>query len=314
LSRERKRSLDMVGAPATSVHVPAATPNLLTRPLGSLKAFAEILLRSKEALFGFAVTVTYLATALVIELSDIFHFKVLPYSIIATSGPLLSPPSLVHFFGTDERGLDLFSRIVSATPYDVSISYVVVGSALLVGLLLGGYAGLRGGILDELLMWLTDAFFALPVLLIALAISAIVGTGLDGVTLALMVVWWPPYARLARGEALKVAHQNYIEAARLSGQKARRVLFKHVIPNISGTMLVYATLDIGTVLLTYSGLTFLGLGIHPPTPDWGAMISADLDYVLSAPWVAIIPGLVISLGVIGFSLLGDGIRDVTESR
>jgi peptide/nickel transport system permease protein len=132
--------------------------------------------------------------------------------------------------------------------------------------------------------------------------------------LAMMVVWWPPYARLARGEALKVAHQNYIEAARLSGQKGRSTLLRHVLPNISGTMLVYATLDIGTVILVYSGLTYLGLGSHPPTPDWGQMVATYNDYVLSYPWLAIIPGLVISLGVIGFSLLGDGIKETLGVR
>jgi peptide/nickel transport system permease protein len=119
---------------------------------------------------------------------------------------------------------------------------------------------------------------------------------------------------LARGEALKVAHQNYIEAARLSGNGHRKILFRHVLPNISGTMLVYATLDIGTVILVYSGLTYLGLAVHPPTPDWGEMVSDYHSYILSAPWLALFPGLVISLGVIGFSLLGDGVKDALERR
>jgi peptide/nickel transport system permease protein len=277
-------------------------------------AFGRILRQSKEALFGFTIVLVYLVTGALVELSDIFRFKLLPYSVTGASGPPLSPPSLAHVFGTDNLGRDLFSRIVSATPYDIALGYVVVGSALVIGIFLGGFAGLRGGLLDETLMRLTDSFFALPVLLIALVIAAIVGTGLNGVAIALVVVWWPPYARLARGEALKVAHQNYIEAARLSGQSSFRILLKHVIPNISGTMVVYATLDIGTVILTYSGLTFLGLGVHPPTPDWGEMISDNLDYVLAAPWLAILPGLVISLGAIGFSLLGDGVKESSEMR
>jgi len=129
-----------------------------------------------------------------------------------------------------------------------------------------------------------------------------------------MITWWPPYARLARGESLKVAHQNYIEAARLSGQKAHRILIRHVLPNISGTMLIYATLDIGTVILVYSGLTFLGLGNKPPAPDWGQMVASYNGWLLTDPWLAIIPGLVISVGVIGFSLLGDGVKDTLGIR
>lgn len=279
------------------------------------RSFFRLLRKSREAVLGFAIVAAYLTAAVVVELSDLLRFRVLPYSVVLASGPTLAPPSFAHLLGTDNLGRDLFSRMLSATPYDVAIGYVVVGSALFVGLLLGGYAGLRGGILDELLMRFTDIFFALPVLLIALVIAAVLNSqGLTATAVALMIVWWPPYARLARGEALKVAHQNYIEAAKLSGQGSVRMLFRHVIPNISGTMLVYATLDLGTVLLTYSGLTFLGLGVHPPTPDWGAMITTYKDYILSAPWLAFFPGLTISLGVIGFSLLGDGIKEAREAR
>lgn len=287
----------------------------LKNATAGLRSFGRLLRKSREALLGFAIVLAYLSVAIVIELSDVLRFNILPYSVVQSSGPVLSPPSFAHPLGTDNLGRDLFSRMLSATPYDVAIGYVVVGTALVVGLLLGGYAGLRGGILDELLMRFTDVFFALPVLLIALVIAAVLNSqGLTETAIALMIVWWPPYARLARGESLKVAHQNYIEAAKLSGQGSVRMLFRHVIPNISGTMLVYATLDLGTVLLTYSGLTFLGLGVHPPTPDWGAMITTYKDYILSAPWLAFFPGLTISLGVIGFSLLGDGIKEAREAR
>jgi len=185
---------------------------------------------------------------------------------------------------------------------------------VVIGGLLGGLAGLRGGLMDEFLMRVTDVFFALPVLLVAIVIGAVLGGGIVNMGIALTITWWPPYARLARGESLKVAHQNYIEAARLSGQRPRRILFRHVLPNISGTMLVYATLDIGTVILVYSGLTFLGLGNRPPAPDWGQMVAAYNGYVLTDPWLAIIPGIIISVGVIGFSLLGDGIKDTLGIR
>jgi peptide/nickel transport system permease protein len=284
---------------------------------GRVHGALSLITKTTESVAGFAIVGLFLATAAVVGVASLFNIQVTPYSPEPPPNQVSQvflPPSMTHFFGTDNLGRDLFSRIVSATPYDFSVGFLVVGSAVLVGAVLGGYAGLRGGLLDELLMRFTDIFFALPVLLIAMVVGAVIGGGITNMMLALMIVWWPPYARLARGEALKVAHQNYIEASRLSGGKPKRILFRHVLPNISGTMLVYATLDVGTVILTYSGLTFLGLGYHPPTPDWGQMVSAYNGYVLTAPWLAIIPGLVISLGVIGFSLLGDGIKETLGIR
>ncbi len=282
-----------------------------------MRGALKIMTRNKESAAGFAIVLAFIFAAALVQVSSWLNFQVTPYSPNPAPNLVSAtflPPSFAHPFGTDNLGRDLFSRIVAATPYDFMIGFVVVGSAVLVGALLGGYAGLRGGILDELLMRFTDVFFALPVLLIAMVVGAILGGGITNMSIAMLVVWWPPYARLARGEALKVAHQNYIEAARLSGQKPRRMLLRHVLPNISGTMLVYSTLDVGTVILVYSGLTFLGLGNKPPAPDWGQMVAAYHGYVLSAPWLAVIPGLIISLGVIGFSLLGDGIKETLGVR
>lgn len=283
-------------------------------PFRRLKNLLRLLTRNKESTLGLAIVLVFLLTAIVVEVSNIFHFQILPHSPIDGYAAGADPPSLSFPFGTDNIGRDLFSRIVSATPYDVAIGYAVVAFALVIGALLGGYAGIRGGLLDEVLMRVTDIFFALPALVLAMVIGAVLGSTVTDMMVALVIVWWPPYARLARGEALKIAHQNYIEAARLSGQRSRRVLLRHVIPNISPIMLVYATLDIGTVILFYSGLTYVGLAAHPPTPDWGEMIKDYHGYILSAPWLAIFPGLVISLGVIGFSLLGDGLKETQEAR
>jgi len=272
---------------------------------------------NKESLVGLLIVLAFVVTAIVMEAATLLNLQITPYPANPSPNQVSQPfltPSLSHLFGTDNLGRDLFSRILTATPYDFMIGFLVVGVAVLVGALLGGYAGLRGGILDEILMRFTDIFFALPVILIGMVVGAALGGGITNMSVALMVVWWPPYARLARGEALKVAHQNYIEASRLSGQKPRPILLKHVLPNISGTLLVYGTLDIGTVILVYSGLTFLGLGNRPPAPDWGQMVAAYHGYVLSDPWLAIIPGLIISLGVIGFSLLGDGVKDTLGIR
>ena len=163
-------------------------------------------------------------------------------------------------------------------------------------------------------MRFTDVIFALPALVLAMSIGVALGPGVTNMMIALMIIWWPPYARLARGEALRVAHQNYIEAARLSGLGTMKILFKHVLRNIVVTMLVYATLDIGTVILVYSGLSYLGLSVRPPQSDWGEMVSSYQDYLITAPWLPVIPGAIIALGVIGFSLLGDGLRDALEAR
>jgi len=271
--------------------------------------------KSKEALIGGIIALVFILIAAMVTVSDLLGIQITPYDPIQQNvGPALAPPSLVHFMGTDIEGRDLFSRIIVATPNDVAVSLIVVGVALAVGIIIGSVAAFRGGLLDEALMRFTDVIFALPALVLAMAIGVTLGPGVTNMMVALMIIWWPPYARLARGEALRVAHQNYIEAARLSGMGTTKILFKHVFRSILITMLVYATLDIGTVILVYSGLSYLGLSVRPPQPDWGEMVSSYQDYLITAPWLPVVPGFIIALGVIGFSLLGDGIRDALEAR
>ena len=275
----------------------------------------QLFRRSKEALVGGIIALGILLMAAVVTVADLLGVRITPYDPIQQNvGPALAPPSLLHLMGTDNLGRDLLSRIIVATPNDVSVSLAVVGVALAAGAIIGSVAAFHGGLLDEALMRFTDVIFALPALVLALAIGVTLGPGVTNMMVALMIIWWPPYARLARGEALRVAHQNYIEAARLSGMGTAKILFKHVFRSILVTMLVYATLDIGTVILVYSGLSYLGLSVRPPQPDWGEMVSSYQDYLITAPWLPVIPGFVIALGVIGFSLLGDGIRDALEAR
>ena len=265
---------------------------------------------NKGALAGAIVVAIFIVTALAVFISSLLHGIVTPYNPIQQDvGPALASPSWAHLMGTDELGRDIFSRVVAATPNDLAVSFTVIGFSLLLGALLGTYAAFHGGLVDEALMRLTDIFFAIPALVLAMAIGIALGPGLTNMTIALMMIWWPPYARLARGEALKIAHQNYIEAARLSGAGRFTVLFEHALPNISMTLLVYASLDVGTVILIYAGLSYLGLAVRPPLPDWGQMVSAYQDYMVSAPWLPLFPGLALALGVIGFSLLGDGLKD-----
>jgi len=271
--------------------------------------------RSKEALIGGIIALGILLMAMVVTVADLLGIRITPYDPVQQNvGPALAPPSLLHLMGTDNLGRDLLSRIIVATPNDMAVSLAVVGVALAVGAVIGSVAAFQGGLLDEALMRFTDVIFALPALVLAMAIGVTLGPGVTNMMVALMIIWWPPYTRLARGEALRVAHQNYIEAARLSGMGTARILFKHVFRSILLTLLVYATLDIGTVILVYSGLSYLGLSVRPPQPDWGEMVSSYQDYLITAPWLPVLPGFIIALGVIGFSLLGDGIRDALEAR
>jgi peptide/nickel transport system permease protein len=266
--------------------------------------------KDKGALAGAIVVFAFFFTAVSVAIANFLGVRITPYNPLQINvGPTLASPSLAHLFGVDQLGRDVFSRMVAATPSDFQICVVVVAFSLVIGIPLGSFAAYRGGLVDEGLMRLTDIFFALPALILAMAISVALGTGTTNMMIALMIIWWPPYARLARGETLKIMHQNYVEAARLSGAGRLRTLFDHVIPNIFTTMLVYATLDIGAVILVYSGLSYVGLGVQPPYSDWGQMVSSSQDYALSAPWLPLFPGLIIALVVIGFSLLGDGIKD-----
>lgn len=269
--------------------------------------------RNMEMVIGGGIVLLFTVVSVVVETAQLLHIRITPYSPLQLNvGPALSSPSLQYPFGTDQFGRDVFSRIIAATPFGFSIGFMVVGVAMVVGVGVGCFAGFRGGLFDEALMRTTDVFFAIPALILAIAIVARLGPGLLTVTLALIIVWWPAYARLSRGETLKVAHQNYIEASRTSGFGTVRIVIHHVIPNIFLTLLVYATLDLGTVVLFYSGLSYLGLSIPPPAPDWGYMVSNYQDYLVSAPYLPLIPGLTIAVAAIGFALFGDGFRDALE--
>lgn len=265
-------------------------------------------------MIGLAIVAVYLVAAIAVAISISLHIEITPFNPIQqNAGPSLGAPSPQHLFGTDFLGRDVFSRVVWSIPNDLFVSFTVVGAALVIGALIGCIAAFRGGLLDESLMRFTDVIFSLPALVIAMVISVALGPGLTNMMIALMVIWWPPYARVARGEALRVSHQNFIEAARFAGQRTVGIIFKHVLPNVSLTLLVYATLDVATVVLTYAGLSYLGLSVRPPQPDLGEMISSSQDYLITAPWLPVIPGLVIAIAVVGFSLFGDGIRDALEA-
>jgi len=264
------------------------------------------ILGNKEAAIGFFLVLAFYLISIAVTATK---GRLLPYDPIQQGvGSPFAPPNAHTWFGTDQLGRDLFSRILAATPNDALISTFVILVAGIFGGFLGALSGYKGGLIDEALMRVTDIFFAFPSLVLAMVIAVVLGPGLTNMMYALAIVWWPTYARLSRGEALKVSQYNYVESARISGTPTRTILLKHVLPNVIGSLLVYATLDIGTVVLTYSGLSYLGLAIQPPQPDWGSMVAIYQEYLIYAPWMPLFPGLVITLVVVSFSLFGDGLR------
>ncbi len=218
--------------------------------------------------------------------------------------------------GTDELGRDYLSRIIMAAPLDLLIAIVVVTSALLIGVVLGVVSGYYGGWVDEAIMRVTDIFLSIPGLILALAFTAALGPGLLNVMTALVITWWPGYTRLIRAQTLSVRENLYVEAARAVGVPSGRIVIRHVLPNSIAPVLVNATLDMGTVILVASALSFLGLGVQPPDPEWGAMVSDGRFYIIAQGWwwLSTFPGLAILFASLGFNLAGDGLRDILDPR
>jgi peptide/nickel transport system permease protein len=224
------------------------------------------------------------------------------------------PPSAQHPFGTDNQGRDVLSRVIFGARIPLVISSVVAAAVLLVGPLLGGLAGYYGGWADEVIMRVTDVFLAFPALVLAMAMVAILGPNLRNLALAIIVTWWPWYTRLVRGMAVSLRERPYVEAAKVMGVRDPRIVLRHILPNAFGPVIVQITLDIGTVILEVAGLSFLGLGAKPPTPEWGLMVSEGVEYVLEQWWISVFPGIAIFLLVLAFNLVGDGLRDVLDPR
>jgi peptide/nickel transport system permease protein len=241
--------------------------------------------------------------------------------LLATHDPLtqtldqrLQAPSAKHWFGTDALGRDIYSRIVWGTRVTLVIVLLVVVSVGPIGLLIGAAAGYLGGWVDRALMRLTDVFLAFPRLVLALAFVAALGPGLENAVIAIAFTAWPPYARVARAETLIIRNADYISAVRLQGASQWRIVLRHVVPMCLPSLIVRTTLDMAGVILIAAGLGFLGLGAQPPTPEWGAMISAGREQIFDQWWVATFPGIAICVVALGFNLLGDGLRDVMDAR
>jgi len=245
----------------------------------------------------------------------IFGNLIAPYDPIEMElSKRLQPPSPAHLFGTDEFGRDVLSRVIVGARVSLQVAGLVLSVAAIFGLILGSVAGLVGGWVDELLMRFTDLFLAFPALVLAMAIAAALGPSLRNTMIALITVYWPWYARLVRSQVLSLREQDFVLAARSIGAGTTRIITHHLFPNLVPILITQITLDIGYAVLSTSGLSFLGLGAQPPTAEWGAMITTARNFLRESWWYATFPGLALAITVLGFNLLGDGLRDYLDPR
>jgi peptide/nickel transport system permease protein len=254
-------------------------------------------------------------------------FIILSWIIVAILAPVLArhapdlvdvtqrlrPPSASHWLGTDALGRDVFARLLYGSRISLSTGIIVVVLAAAFGTLVGGVAAYARGKVEELIMRITDLVLCFPPIILALAIAAALGIGAVNTIIAMLVVWWPKFARLARSLIIVQRSQEYVEAAVVVGLSPARILIRHIIPNSIGPLIVLVTLDVGNAIITFAGLSFLGLGVVPPTPEWGSMVSEGRE-LIEQWWVAAFPGLAILTIVVGFNFLGDGMRDWLDPK
>ena len=265
--------------------------------------------RNPLAMIGLTITVMLILMA-------VFAPYLAPHDPIAQelARRLLPPGTPGNWLGTDDFGRDILSRIIFGSRITLYIVLLVILTAPVVGLIIGTVAGYFGGWTDEILMRITDIFLAFPKLILALALVAVLGPGMENAVLAIALTSWPPYARVARAETLTVRNSDYIAAVRLQGAGPIRVIWGHVMPMCLPSVIIRVTLDMAGVILTAAGLGFLGLGVQPPLPEWGLMISSGRKFLFEQWWVATMPGLAIFIVSLGFNLLGDGLRDVLDPK
>lgn len=267
--------------------------------------------RSFSAMLGLVLVAAFLLLAA-------FGPWIAPYPEAATGAVdlanRLQPPSPEHLFGTDEMGGDIFSRVVIGARTSLWIGFVITGIAAVIGVPLGMIAGYYGGWPRAIIMRVTELFLAVPGLALALAIVAAMGPGITNCMLALAIVWWPGYVRLIEAKTLSVKEQLFVESARSTGARTPWILFHHILPNCMSPIIVKVSMDMGMAILSAAALGFIGLGARPPAPEWGAMISAGRAYLPDWWWYSLFPGGAIFLTVLGFNLLGDGLRDVLDPR
>lgn len=257
----------------------------------------------------------FLILAAALLLVAIFADKIVPYDPYAQDlSKSLLPPSAEHWMGTDRYGRDMFSRVVVGAQTSIFSTLALVGVISVFGTAVGTLCGYYGGAMDSVVMRISDVCLAFPGLVFALAIAAMLGGGVSNAVLALAVISWPKYARVARSQTLALKSSSFVAAARLSGDNSMQMILRHILPNILGPILVTAMLDIGTMMMELAGLSFLNLGAQPPTAEWGNMMSGGRSMLQTYPWLVLSPGFAIFLSVVIFNLLGDTVRDYMDPK
>ena len=291
----------------------SATPDLALPRVGSegwgrAVALARRFARSPNAVVGLTLFVGLLLMAALAPV-------VAPYDPIAINvRERLQPPSLTHLFGTDDFGRDIFSRVLWGSQLAVRLGTLSVLVALGGGITLGLVSGYYRGWVDLVISRFFDVIISFPYVLFAIAIVAVLGQSLDNLVVALGVYGWASYGRIVRGSVLSAGQREYVEAARAVGARARRIMVRHILPNVVAPVIILSATRFGGALLAGSGLSFIGLGVPIPQPEWGAIMATGRDYLMNAAWIAVFPGAMITLAVLGVNLLGDGLRDVLDPR
>lgn len=287
-----------------------------------LKFSVSRIKKSPLSIAGLCIILIFACIALLAPIIAPPKYEHNPYRIPRSGYSMTpQPPSVEHPFGTTEGQYDIFYGVVWGTRTAFRIGSMVVGSILIIGILLGSFAGYYGGIIDEIIMRIVDTFMSLPTLILAMALVTALGRSLDNVMIALIIVGWPAYARLIRGDILSVREETYVEAARATGVSNSGIIFKHVLPNAIYPLLIMASLDIGAMVLTAAALSFLGLGAPVGYADWGQMVSFARNWIVGPPnnplayWYTVtIPGIFILFFVLGWNLLGDAFRDILDPK
>lgn len=254
-----------------------------------------------------------LAAALL--LITIFAKYICPYDPYAQDlTQAMQPPSAAHLMGTDTYGRDMLSRVLIGAQTSISSTFALVAIITVFGTVVGIFCGYYGGIVDSVMMRISDVCLAFPGLVFAMAVAAILDGGVRNAVIALALISWPKYSRIARGQTLSIKNLPYMQASQLAGDSVLQMIFRHVLPNIAGPILVTSMLDIGTMMMEIAGLSFLGLGAQPPVAEWGSMMSSGRSILQTYPWIVLSPGLAIFVSVVIFNLLGDSIRDYMDPK
>jgi len=284
--------------------MPSSIPASATRP-----ALVRLARRKPLGAFGAVIVVAMLVMA-------VFAERIAPHAYDETiRGARMKPPSAAYWLGTDNLGRDIWSRIVYGARVSVIVGFATVALGIVVATIIGVSTGYLGGAYDLCVQRIVDAWMSFPYLVIILSVMAVLGPGLLNVVLSLALIIAASSSRVIRGATLSVAEQTYVEAARAAGCRHLRVIARHILPNVMPTIIVLATINLGGVILAESALSFLGFGVPPPFPSWGAMLSGSgRTYMFRAPWMAVWPGVAISLAVFAFNMLGDALRDVLDPR